>query len=59
MKYISDKQLSERFATSRATIWRWVHSRDFPQPVKLSPGCTRWKISDVEDWEKTRGANNE
>ena len=57
--YTTDKKLGERYNTHRATIWRWVHSRNFPQPVKLSPGCTRWKIADVENWEQNRGANNE
>jgi prophage regulatory protein len=23
----------------------------FPKPVKLSPGCTRWRLSELEAWE--------
>jgi predicted DNA-binding transcriptional regulator AlpA len=49
--YLSDKELAARYGTSRATIWRWVPKRGFPTPIRLSPGCTRWKLSDVEDWE--------
>lgn len=49
--YLSDRDLAIRFTTSRATIWRWVSSRGFPKPIKFSPGCTRWRLSDVEDWE--------
>lgn len=52
--YISDKQLAERYDVSRATIWRWVHSRNFPKPTRLSPGCTRWKLSDAEAWEAAK-----
>jgi hypothetical protein len=27
---------------------------DFPQPVKLNPCTTRWKLSVVEYWESTQ-----
>lgn len=51
MKYFSDKHLSERYDVSRATIWRWVREGKFPSPVRITKGCTRWKLSDVEAWE--------
>ncbi|MEO7864000.1 MAG: AlpA family phage regulatory protein [Nitrospirales bacterium] len=49
--YISDRANGARFKVSRATIWRWIKTRGFPQPIKFSPGCTRWKLADVEAWE--------
>lgn len=55
--YLSDTSLAKRFSVSRATIWRWAEG-DFPQPVKLSPGCTRWRLAEIEAWEKLRGDNN-
>lgn len=53
--YIPDLQLAQRFGVSRATIWRWAQKGKFPQPIKLSPGCTRWRLSDVEAWEAKQG----
>ncbi|WP_371311882.1 helix-turn-helix transcriptional regulator [Pseudovibrio flavus] len=56
--YVSDKQLAERWSVSRQTIWRWIESDPtFPKPVKLSPRCTRWRLPEVEEWEKARGAD--
>lgn len=54
--YLNDRQLAERFGVARASVWRWVKSADiaFPKPVSLSPGCTRWKLSDIEAWEASR-----
>lgn len=49
--YIPDTAVADRFSVSRATIWRWTQCGKFPKPVKLSPGCTRWLLSDVEQWE--------
>lgn len=37
---------------SRTTIWRWVRSKKFPQPIRLSAGVTVWKADDVESWLK-------
>lgn len=52
--HASDKQLAIRYEVSRATIWRWASEKRLPQPVKLSAGCTRWKLSDIEAWEAER-----
>jgi len=54
--YLTDKQVAARFGVSRITIWRWASDLDFPAPVKLSPGATRWRLADVEAWEATRRA---
>lgn len=53
--YIPDVTVAKQFGVSRATIWRWVQNGAFPKPVKLSPGCSRWKIEDVQKWADSRG----
>ena len=50
--YITDIDLSERFGVHRMTPWRWLKSDPtFPKPLKLTPGCTRWRLSEIEAWE--------
>ena len=49
--FLSDKQISSRYNVGRATVWRWVQKGTFPKPVKLSAGCSRWPLSDIEAWE--------
>ena len=53
-EYLTDRALAARFGISRVSVWRWVHTEGFPQPVKLSPGVTRWRESDVLNWEASR-----
>ncbi len=26
----------------------------FPQPIQLGEACTRWRLSDVEEWEEQK-----
>ena len=53
--FISDTQLAARYGVHRSTPWRWAKTDTaFPQPVKLSPQCSRWKLSEIEAWEQTR-----
>lgn len=53
--YLSDTDLAARYGVSRNTVWRWSREKDdFPKPVKLSAGCTRWKLADVLRWETAR-----
>lgn len=53
-KYLSDRELASRYEVSRVTPWRWAAKGSFPSPVKLGPNCTRWKLSDVENWEASK-----
>ena len=54
-QYISDIQLAARYGVHRTTPWRWLtYDNNFPKPVKLSPQCTRWKLSEIEAWEASR-----
>ena len=53
-KYVSDSFLAERYSVHRVTIWRWVRERKFPSPIKLTAGCSRWRMADVERHEAER-----
>ncbi|MGK0225111.1 MAG: prophage regulatory protein [Limisphaerales bacterium] len=50
--FLSDIQVGTRYGVSRQTPWGWLKKdSSFPKPVKLSPGCTRWRLSELEAWE--------
>ncbi|MCP4316591.1 MAG: AlpA family phage regulatory protein [Hyphomicrobiales bacterium] len=54
--YLSVHDLCERYHVSKATIWRWVKDRPgFPKPIKLSPGTTRWRLSELVEFEENLG----
>lgn len=51
-KYLSVRQVAARYSTSPASIWRWCRCGGiFPDPIKISPGCTRWALSALEAHE--------
>lgn len=56
-KYLSAKQLAERYGVLRGCIWRWVSIGKFPKPHKFGPRTVRWFVADIEQWEAQRGAN--
>lgn len=49
--YLSDRQIGARYNVHHLTPRRWP---DFPKPVHLTPGCTRWRLSDIEAWEAAK-----
>ncbi|MDF3607914.1 AlpA family phage regulatory protein [Paracoccus sp. DMF-8] len=54
MEYLSVKKVAERYGENPATVWRRLQNNPaFPRPVKLSPGCTRWRLADLLAWEVT------
>lgn len=53
--FLSDKQVAARYGVYRTTPWRWIKvDPTFPKPVQLTPGCTRWKLADLEAWEQAK-----
>ena len=56
--YLTDKQVAARYGVSRVTPWRWAKESDFPNPVQLTTGCTRWELVALEKWESTRSVQN-
>lgn len=53
--FLRDSQLSKRYSVSRATIWRWTRDGQLPKPVSFGPGCTRWRLSELEQFEADAG----
>ena len=52
--YLSVDQVAARLSVSRDSIYRWKRLGDFPRAVKLSPSTTRWRLSDIQEWEASR-----
>ena len=53
--YLSDTDIAERYGIARPTVWRWHRERpDFPRAIRLTPGCTRWKLSQIVAWEQAQ-----
>ena len=51
-RYLCDRAVAARFGVSRQTVWRWAKSSaKFPKPVVISPGTTRWLLSDLIAYE--------
>lgn len=52
-EYLTAATLAKRYDVGPATIWRWSANQKhpFPQPIKLGPNCTRWRIEDIEAFE--------
>ena len=43
-----------RVGLSATTIWRQRRHGQFPDPVRISPGCVAWREADVESWIASR-----
>jgi predicted DNA-binding transcriptional regulator AlpA len=54
-QWLAVEDFAGRCRVSKETIWRW-HRDDptFPRAVKLGPGATRWRLDEIEAWEKSR-----
>jgi prophage regulatory protein len=44
----------ERVNISKTSMYSWMKSGDFPQPVRLGPRSVAWRRSDVDAWIESR-----
>ena len=49
--YLTVAQVAKRFGISADTVWRWTRDGEFPKPWRMGPNTTRWKLSEVLDFE--------
>jgi prophage regulatory protein len=47
--------LGQYLPFSATTLWRKIRQGDFPAPVKLSPGITAWRKTEIDAWLAGKG----
>ncbi len=46
--YLNVAQVAARYGVSSDTIYRWRRTGNFPKPLRVGPGSTRWRLTDLE-----------
>ena len=55
-RYLSVQEVARRYSISIQTVWRHTKGNpDFPKPIKILSGSTRWRLSDIVAYEVSRG----
>ena len=50
--WLSDKQVAERYAIKRNSVWRWARTGILPQPHKIGPNTTRWRVTELDQFDQ-------
>lgn len=51
-QFLTVKQVAARYGVAVSTIWRWLDElEDFPKPVRLGSGATRWVLDELLRYE--------
>ncbi len=53
-RYLTDRQVGQRYNVSRACVWRWAAAGVIPRPIKIAPNTTRWDLYQLERAESER-----
>lgn len=53
---VSTPEKPGRYPIGSTTWWRWVRTNKAPQPIRLSPGITAWRVGDLRAWERQQAA---
>lgn len=51
-RFLADIDVAQRYGVVRQTVWRWAKTHPtFPRPLNISPGTSRWKLSELVQFE--------
>jgi predicted DNA-binding transcriptional regulator AlpA len=55
-RYLTTGQVRERFGVSDMWVYRYIRDHGFPKPVKFGgpTSARRWRLSEIEQWERER-----
>lgn len=49
--WYSDRDLAIHFSIGRSTVWLWTRNGTLPRPRKLTERTSRWRGSDILEFE--------
>ncbi|MDD3598066.1 AlpA family phage regulatory protein [Sulfuricurvum sp.] len=49
-KFLRVKDVADMLSIGKSTVWLYTKTGKLPQPIKLSPGVTVWKLSEIEQF---------
>lgn len=49
--FLSVTDVSKRYGIGISTVWAWVKEEKLPSPYKFSHRVTRWKCSELDDFD--------
>lgn len=58
-KFLTVEVVAQRYRVGKATVWRWVkNDSNFPAPIKLSAGTSRWTEEQLRTFERHAAKRN-
>lgn len=54
IELLTRQQVEKILGIRRSTIYKLMRQGKLPEPIKISPGCVRWRRAELEDWINSR-----
>lgn len=59
-KFLTVEEVAKRYGVAKATVWRWMKTDpNFPEPIKLSAGTSRWVEEQLHMFERLAAKRSE
>lgn len=46
--WLTDREVAQRYAVARVTVWRWSQAGTIPRPKKIGPNSVRWNAAELD-----------
>ena len=53
-RLLTRAEVEKRCGVSRSTVYRWMRTGQFPEPVRVGPRAVRWPASEIEAYLESR-----
>lgn len=52
ISFLTSKDVANRYSIGQSTVWEWTARGKLPTPLKFGDRCTRWKSSDLDEYDQ-------
>ena len=56
-RYLRVHEVAQMLSINKSTVWAWNKKGDFPKGIKLSERVTVWRLSEIEEWIRSKNVS--
>ena len=53
-RLLSRREVQRTCGLAKSTLYRFMRTGNFPEPLKIGPKAVRWRSDEIQEWVESR-----
>jgi prophage regulatory protein len=55
-RFLRLPEVVRRVGISKSSVWLWIRQGRFPEPIRVGPRVTCWRLTEIDAWIEAKAA---